>query len=217
METKQKVLISVIVVGLIVIGYIAYMTYLGIKGDPEYKEQIQEDAQEYLNETYDETITVVDVLHDNMDIYQEFTYAAIAEIEGNDDFRILVFRDRETGEMIDSIVAETWEHELETFLNPILDDAFGDIVNEVWIVYQKDIGERLNISPDNIPSLGGQDDAHTVIRITLDRAKEDDDEEKLDDIIEMLKNDLNLARGNITITYNDNALLFKSKSIMKEI
>ncbi|MGM8214282.1 hypothetical protein ACLIA0_01790 [Bacillaceae bacterium W0354] len=214
---KTKVLIVTIIVSLLLIGVIFYLSYLGLKGDPEVENQIKADAQEYLDNNYDEKITVVDTLYDNANIYQEFTYAAIAKIENNDDFRILVFEYKQTGEMIDSLVAETWEHELEQFLNPLLNDAFGkDKIKELWMTYPKDIGKRLNIDSDNIPSLKGQN-AHPVIRVTLDRKKEDDDEELLDEIIKKLKNDLNIQSGNISLNYNDNSLFFKSKSIRKDI
>lgn len=215
MSVRAKVLISVIVTLLIFIGIILYFSYLGLRGNPEYEAELKKVAQQYLDENFDEKATVVNSFYDGANIYEEFTYAAIAEIENNDDFRILVFYYKDTGEMIDSLVAETWEHELEQYLTPKLNDIFGEEqIEELWIKYPKDVGKVLNISNDDIPSLKGQN-ANPVIRITLNRKQHDDDEDLIESIANELKEELQIPNGNITLAYNDSGFFFKSKSIIK--
>ncbi|WP_188205617.1 hypothetical protein [Alkalibacillus aidingensis] len=213
MTNKQKALIAGILIVLALIIIISYLSYVGISEDPEKAEEVTVAAENYIDETFDQPMHVVDTLIDQTGIYDPFHYAAIVELEEHDDFRVLVYEHNEANEYQDSYVAEVWEHELETLLTPEIKKRFGqDSVEELWLTYPKDIGYQLGIDHQDVPSLQGQD-ANPIIRLTLNRGKTDDDEQQLEELVEWMQNELKIPGGNITLSFNDGALIFGDKNI----
>ncbi len=213
MSNKNKVYATIGIGFLILVILIATSTYFGLRDDPERVAEVKEQAVIYLEEHFDEEMNVVDVLHDNASIYEQFNYAAIVQPADDPDFEFLVYQHRETGEYTDSYVAEVWEDELEAYLIPQIEERFGeDSIQELWLTYPKDIGMRLDLSHENVPSLEGQE-ANAVIRLTLARGEEDSDEAELNALIEDLKSELNVDSGHITLAFSDNAFIFKDKNI----
>ncbi|RPF52266.1 hypothetical protein [Aquisalibacillus elongatus] len=215
MNTNKKLLITGLIVVVLLVGIIVYLSYLGLKQDPEKSNEVKEEARQYLEENYNTNYEINDILYDNVDVYEQFSYAAMVELPDTP-YQVLVFEDSESGEYTDSYVAETWEHELETYLLEQLNEAYGkDQIQEVWLTYPKNIGQELGLGYPDVPSVK-EFDVKPIIRITLDRGEEDQDEEKLDRIIENLQTDLNVDGGSINLSYNDSAILFKDKDIKKD-
>ncbi|GAA0453247.1 hypothetical protein [Alkalibacillus silvisoli] len=216
MDPKKKALIAgLIIVFFLLIGII-YLSYLGLAEDPESVDEVKVNAEQYLEDHFDQKTEVVDTLLDSTGVYEQFRYAAIVELEEHDDFRMLVYKHNQYEEYMDSYVAEMWEHELEEFLIPELKKRFGDdAIHEIWTTYPKDVGYQLEISPHDVPSLQGQS-AHPVVRITLDRGHEEGDEEYLDEIIQLIQTELDIPSGNVTLSFNDDALIFSDRNIREE-
>ncbi|TFB14078.1 hypothetical protein E3U55_14965 [Filobacillus milosensis] len=217
MEAKKKAIIAGII-GLCLFGAIIfYLSYLGLKTDPDQVKEVKKEAKLYLEEKYNEPYEIVDTMYDNVDVYEQFNYAAITSFEErNDPFKFLVFKHADSGEYMDSYVAETWEYELKSFLTPLLNETYGeDHIQELWMTYPKDIGHQLGIDSTNIPSLKDYD-ASPIIRITLNRGKEENDEDKLEDIIKQMEQELNINSGHITLSFSDSAIIFKDKDIRKD-
>ncbi|WP_054754722.1 hypothetical protein [Piscibacillus salipiscarius] len=83
------------------------------------------------------------------------------------------------------------------------------------MTYPKDAGMQLGINYKQVPSVK-EVDLKPIIRVTLDRGKNEDDEKKLNQIIEEVQNELNISGGHVTLSFNDNAIIFKDKDIRKE-
>ncbi|WP_017186820.1 hypothetical protein [Alkalibacillus haloalkaliphilus] len=216
MDAKKKALIAgLIIVFFLLIG-VFYLSYLGLSEDSGEAEQVIEEAEQYLSENFDQQTEVVDTLFDNTGVYEQFRYAAIVETEEHDHFRFLVYYHNQYDEYMDSYVAETWEYELEQFLTAELEERFGtDIIHDMWITYPKDVGHHLNIDRNNIPSLQGQS-AKPIIRVTLDRGQESDDEDHMNEIISLMRSELDIPGGSFTLGFNDNALIFSDRNIREE-
>lgn len=217
MTNKQKVLIASII-GMVVLGsVIVYLSYLGLTPDEDRVNDIEERAQDYVNEHFSNDYEIADTFYDNVDVYDTFSYAAIVESETDDRFRFLVFEHNETNELTDSYVAETFEYELENILRTKLNEAYGEEqIDELWLAYPKDAGHQLNLNHQDIPSVK-EFELKPVIRVTLDRGEEEQDEEKLDQIISEIKDELDINGGHITLSFNDSALIFKDKDIRKDL
>lgn len=216
MSNKNKVflVIGIFLLGLIIL--IVAATYFGLQKDPEHTKKVREEATDYLDKHFTDEMEIVDVMYDNASIYEQFSYAAIVQPVKDPDFQFLVYSHLETGEYTDSYVAEVWEEELEDFLMPRLKESFGkDVIKELWMTYPKDVGEQLNISHDDIPSLKGQDTG-VVIRLTLSRGEKDNDENALEQIIDEMKDELSIKRGHFTLSFSEQALFFKDKNINKD-
>ncbi|GEL78547.1 hypothetical protein [Tenuibacillus multivorans] len=215
MQPKHKALLVGIIGVVVLAGIILYSTYVGLKENPDRVQQVKEGAEQYLSENFDESYEIVDTLHDNVSVYDQFNYAAIVESD-QEDFQFLVYEHSETGEYMDSYVAETWEYELESFLKPLLHEAYDENnIKELWMTFPKDIEHQLNIDKNNIPPLE-ENDLNPIIRLTLDRGEKDQDEAKLDQIIEQIQEEFNISSGHVTLAFNDSALFFKDSNILKE-
>ncbi|MBR7553497.1 hypothetical protein ACFFJI_12025 [Allobacillus sp. GCM10007491] len=215
MSNKNKVFLvfGIFLLGLIIV--IVTATYFGLQKDPERTEEVKVKAADYLDKHFTDEMEIVEVMYDNASIYEQFSYAAIVQPVNNPDFQFLVYPHRKTGEYTDSYVAEVWEDELEEFLMPRLKDKFGqNVIKELWLTYPKDIGDQLNISHDDIPSLKGQDTG-VVIRLTLSRGEKDNDEEALEELLNEMKNELSIERGHFTLSFSEKSLFLKDKNINK--
>ncbi|WP_027963015.1 hypothetical protein [Halalkalibacillus halophilus] len=213
MNTKKKALIAGLIIVVVLLGIVFYLSYLGLRENPEEASKVKEEAEVYLNETYDQPMEIVDTLLDNTGVYDIFRYAAIVNVPDHDNYRVLVYKHNQTGEYTDSYIAEMFEYELEGLLLPELESHFGeDVIDDLWITYPKDIGDQLNLKPDDQPSLIGKD-AHPVVRITLNRGHENSDEEDLDSIIKTMQEDFEIPSGNVTLTFQDSSFIFKDKNL----
>ncbi|WP_175615337.1 hypothetical protein [Piscibacillus halophilus] len=216
MTNKKKALIAGIIVAVLLGAIILYLSYLGLSPDSDRVDEVEKQANQYMEEHFQQDYEIIDTLYDNVDVYDTFSYAAIVELENDDRFKFLVFEHNETNELTDSYVAEHFEYELESVLQPLLNEAYGeDNVQELWLTYPKDAGQQLNLDHTNVTSVT-EHDLKPVIRITLDRGQEDDDEEKLDQIISEIQDELNISGGHVTLSFNDSAIMFKDKDIKKE-
>ncbi|PKR78442.1 hypothetical protein CEY16_01405 [Halalkalibacillus sediminis] len=214
MSEKKKALIAGVVIMAVLLIGIFYLSYLGLREDPDQVDELKENADEYLDDKYNENIEIVDTLNDNTGVFGVFRYAAIAEEE--DGFRFLIYRHNKTKNYQDSYVAEKWGNELEDFLEPKIEELYGeDTLKELWLTYPKDIGYQLQIDHTDVPTVKGQD-AKPIIRVTLNRGEIDEDEQLLDELITSMENELEVPGGHISINYSDSALIFKDESLKKD-
>ncbi|MET3681949.1 hypothetical protein ABID56_000028 [Alkalibacillus flavidus] len=210
MSTKAKVLFVVVIVVVGLAFSMAYLTYVGVSSSGEASETLKQDATTYINESFPYDGDVVDTLNDPTGVYEAFSRAAVVELD-NYDFQMLVFK-HEDGELTNSFVAEKWEHELESLLRPEINNRFGeDLIQELWIAYPKNIGSEKQIDIQNTPSVNGQD-VKPHIRLTVNRGEEDQDDAHLQALIDLMKEELDVPGGRITLSYNDQSVIFKDSN-----
>lgn len=212
MNANKKAFLVVLVGLLLIIAGIVWLTYHQLKGDPVQEEAVIFAAEEYVKEHFDEPMEVVGSLYDNADLYDEFQYAAKVEPADDPQFQFLVFYHKESDSYQDSYVAEVWEDQLEKDLKPYLEEQFGEVLS-LWIYYPKDIGYQLDIALDDIPHYSGQE-GYPVVQISLNRKRENRDEQKVNELIDFMKNKLGVIHGNISVDFASGWI--KSRGILKE-
>src|SRR5690625_1796528 len=136
MDNNMKAYLTVGLGFFVILILIVTSSFFGRREDPELVAEVQQNAEQYIEENFEEEMIIVDTFHDNADIYDQFYYAAIVEPANDPDFQFLVYKHNETDEYTDSYVAEVWEDELEAFLTPKIEELFGeDSIAELWLSY----------------------------------------------------------------------------------
>lgn len=209
--TKTKALLVVIIFIVALAMGVVYLMYLGFTTDDDTASSLKNEATTYINESFPYEGDVTEVINDSTGVYEAFQHAAIVDLDQKD-FNMLVFKN-EQGQLVDSYVAEVWEDELENVLVPEIESRFGssDMIKELWIAYPKNIGQKKEIEPNNVPSVAGQD-VNPHIRLTINRGEEESDEEDLQALIDLIQSELEVPGGRITLSYNDQAFLFKDSN-----
>jgi len=198
---KKPVIIIVSILGILLLGIMILVIsfYIGMMPDSDKEEMIRNDAEEYINHTFNDNFEVYDTLYDNMGNF-EFEYAAkVRDKVHKIDF--LIYHDSETSELVDTYVADKWIKELENDIHPYINENF-EKVNEFHVYIDDEIGQDLKLSPMDSGSYK-EYPVSPIIRITLSREKRSQDDIAADTFISYIKSEEILEHGTVILAYID--------------
>ena len=186
--------------GAIVIGIaLLIVTFvLEMKPDKDKEEQVRIQAEQYLEDNFNENFEVYDTLFDNMGNF-EFEYAAKA-LDKSNHTQFLVYYDDEIKQMVDTYIADKWADDLKTEIRPFIKENFGETTDFHVFFTNETIGNELGIDPIN-PKSYTEFDVAPTIRITVPRKKSDEDDKIVNDFISFLQSEGILQSGSVSIEY----------------
>ncbi|TDL92162.1 hypothetical protein E2R55_03605 [Vibrio vulnificus] len=226
MSKTKKVLLTLLGVFSIIFAGVVILVFSftqSMKADPDKEKKVRDQAERYLEKTFDEGNEIYDVLYDNMGNWGYFEYAAKVKHKKYGT-QFLVFFNDETGEMEDTFLSDKWQDDAEKEIRPYVEKELGDVLiskelgditeNEDWeeiqeeigdnnqllLVFDESVGKELKIDP-NKPASYKDYDVSPTIRITLSRKKQDADEDRFTAIINALIKDRVLKHGNMIVEY----------------
>ena len=200
MKIFLKIILSILGVILIGIGIIVVVFLLEMKPDKDKEEEVRIQAEQYLEDNFNDNFEIYDTLYDNMGNFG-FEYAAkVRDKKTNTDF--LVYYDDEKKQMVDTYIADKWERDLKSEIGPFIIENFGETTDFFVYITNVTIGRELGIDPLNPKSFKEFDIAPTI-RITVPREKSDDDEKILNEFIAFLKSEAILQHGSLVMNYID--------------
>ena len=182
-------------IGLLIVSFVS-----GMKPDQDKEEEVRIQAEQYLEDNFNEDFEVYDTSFDNMGNF-EFEYAAKVK-ENKTDTKFLVYYDDETKQMVDTYIADKWADELETEIRPFIKDNFGETTDFFVIFINGTIGNELGIDPMN-PKSYTEFDVAPTIRIAVPRKRDSEDGEIINELISFLQNEAKLQSGSVSIDYID--------------
>ncbi|USK60565.1 hypothetical protein [Peribacillus asahii] len=201
MNTFLKGFFLVIGIGIVGIGIIIFSFIQDTRSDPDEEAKVKEQAQQYLDQTFNYETEIFDTLYDNMGNFN-FEYAAKVESK-KDHIQFLVYLNNESNEMEDSYISEKWTKELETIIQPPLERKLGKLdASQFLVFYDHSVGSTFNIDP-NKPSSYKDSLASPAIKISLDRKPEAGDEKLFNELVSIIKKESQLKHASITLNYID--------------
>ncbi|MCK2004893.1 hypothetical protein MZM54_26285 [[Brevibacterium] frigoritolerans] len=226
MSKTKKILLTLLgVFSIILVGVVILLFSFtqSMKAVPDEEKKVRDQAERYVEETFDERTEIYDVLYDNMGNRGYFEYAAKVKHEKYGTHFLVFFND-ETGEMEDTFLSDKWQDDAEKEIRPYVEKALGDVLiskemediadSEDWekiqeeigdhhqllLVFDEGIGKEMNIDP-NKPASYKDYDVSPTIRISISRKKQDTDEDRFNEMINSLKKDKVLEHGNMIVEY----------------
>ena len=195
-----KITLGVLGVILLGIGLLVVAFVLEMKPDKDEEGKIKIQAEQYLEDKFNDNFVVYDTLYDNMGNFG-FEYAAkVRDKKGNTEF--LVYYDNETEQIVDTYIADKWGDDLETEIRPFIKENFGKTTDFHVFITKDKIGQELGIDPVKPKSYKEFDIAPTI-RITVHRKRSDGDEKILNEFISFLKSEDKLQHGSVIMEYID--------------
>lgn len=222
----KKILLILLVIFLFILAGVVILMYSftqGMKGDPDEEKKVRVQAEQYLVENFKEKTYVYDVLYDNMGNFDEFEYAAkVREEKYGTEF--LVYSNVHTGKMEDSFISNKWRDDSEKEIKPYIEEKIGDVKSsvemkeitdsnnyeeiqakigdssELVVLFDREIGRELDIDPNHPKSYKEYDVAPSIL-LTIHRKKQDSDENDFNSIIQSIKTDRALVRGELIVNY----------------
>ncbi len=168
MNKYLKITLGILGVILLGIGLLVVVFVLEMKPDKDEEEKIKIQAEQYLEDKFNENFEIYDTLYDNMG-NSGFEYAAkVRDKKTNTQF--LVYYDDETEQMVDTYIADKWTDDLETEIRPIIKESFGKTTDLHVFFSNEKPGQELGIDLDN-PRSYKEFDVAPTIRITVPRNK----------------------------------------------
>ncbi|WP_045520137.1 hypothetical protein [Neobacillus niacini] len=198
MNKFLKITLGVLGVILLGIGLLVVAFVLEMKPDKDEEEKIKIQAEQYLEDKFNDNFEVYDTLYDNIGNFG-FEYAAKVR-DKKDKTEFLVYYDNETEQIVDTYIADKWGDDLETEIRPFIKENFGKATDfHVFIINDK-IGQELGIDPVN-PKSYKEFDVAPTIRITVHQKRSDRDEKILNEFISFLKSEDKLQNGSVIMEY----------------
>lgn len=198
MNKFLKIILGVLGIILLVIGILVVVFLLEMKPAKEEEEKIKIQAEQYLEEEFNDNFEIYDTLYDNMGNFN-FEYAAMAR-EKRSNTQFFVYYDEVTEQMVDTYIVDKWEDDLENEIRPFINENFSETTNFFVSIINEKIGQELSIDPLN-PRSYKEFDIKPAIRITIPRKKNDEDEMMLDKFISFLKNENISQQGSVYLEY----------------
>lgn len=193
-----KITLSIFGVIILGIGLLVVTFILEMKPDKDEEDKIKNQAEQYLEEKFNDNFEIYDTLYDNMGNF-EFEYAAkIRDKKTNKQF--LVYYDDETNQMVDTYIADVWADDLETEIRPFIKENFGETTDFFVFFLDENIGQELGIDPLN-PRSYKEFDISPTIRITVPRKRSEGDEKIVSEFISYLKSEDKLQHGSVVMGY----------------
>ncbi|MFJ5769630.1 hypothetical protein [Psychrobacillus sp. NPDC093180] len=193
-----KIILGVLGSLLLVIGFVVVVFLLEMKPDKEEEEKIKLQAEQYLEDRFDDNFEIYDAFYDNMGNFN-FEYAAMARDKGSST-QFFIYYDEGTNQLVDTYIADKWEDDLEDEIRPFVKEYFGETTNMLVFIGDKNIGQELDINPLE-PRSYKEFNVTPTIRITVPRKRNDRDEKMLDEFISFLKSDSKLQHGSVIMGY----------------
>ncbi|MBG9454633.1 hypothetical protein ABE61_11360 [Lysinibacillus sphaericus] len=200
MNKYLKITLSILGVILLGIGILVVTFILEMKPDKEKEEKARIQAEQYLEDHFNDNFEIYDTLYDNMGNF-EFEYAAKA-MDKKTNTAFLVYYDDETKQMVDTYIADKWANDLKSEMRPFVTKNLGETTDFFVSFTNDNIGQELGIDPLN-PKSYKEFDVAPIIRITVTRKKSEDDERILNEFIAFLKSEDKLQHGSIAMSYID--------------
>lgn len=195
-----KIILSILGVILIGIGIIVVVFQLEMKPDKDKEKEVRIQAEQYLEDNFNDNFEIYDTLYDNMGNFG-FEYAAkVRDKKTNIEF--LAYYDDETKQMVDTYIVDKWEKDLKSEIRPFIEESFGETTDFFVYFTNDNIGRELDIDPLK-PKSYKEFDVAPIIRITVHRKKSDDDEKILNELIASLKSEDKLKHGLFAMSYID--------------
>ncbi|MFJ7738344.1 hypothetical protein ACIQ2D_18675 [Lysinibacillus sp. NPDC097287] len=192
--TILMVILSLILVG---IAIIVFSFVQSMKPDKEKEEEVRMQAEEYLEEKFNDNFEIFDTLYDNMGNFG-FDYAAKARDKKNNT-QFLIYYDDETKQMVDTYIADKWSDDVEKEIRPYINEHFGEST-DVHVYFEDKIGKQLDIDPTK-PKSYKEFDVKPTIRLAVPRKKSDEDEKLFNDFISFLESEDKLQQGVVIVRY----------------
>ncbi|QOR68231.1 hypothetical protein IM538_09055 [Cytobacillus suaedae] len=208
MKTFLKWVIGILAVVTLIMGIFIFLFFQSMKPDQKEVEKVQQQAEEYIVNTFKDEVIIFDTLFDNMGNFPYFEYAANAENK-QDGTQFLVFFNKATNQMEDTYIADKWERELEREIRPYLERTLGTL-DELWIFYPERTGIELNVDP-NQPSSYKDYDAKPHVMIFIPRKADTEDKELFEGIVGYLKNEAEVKHGSVSLEYIDRGVHLEEK------
>ncbi|MGE7902875.1 hypothetical protein ACQKNS_00515 [Peribacillus sp. NPDC094092] len=226
MSKTKKILLALLGIFSITVAGVVILVFSftqSMKADPAEEKKVRNQAERYLEKTFEDGTEIYDVLYDNMGNRGYFEYAAKVKHEKYDT-QFLVFFNDETGEMEDTFISDKWQDDAEKEIRPYVEKELGEVLiskemgdiaesdewkeiqekigdhNQLLLVFDEEIGKELKIDP-NKPASYKDYEVSPTIRITLSRKKQDADEGRFTKIINALIKDGVLKHGNMIVEY----------------
>jgi hypothetical protein len=192
-----KITLGVLGVIILGIGLLVVTFLLEMKPDKDEEEKIKIQAEQYLEDKFNDNFEIYDTLYDNMGNFG-FEYAAKVR-DKKDGTEFLVYYNNETEQMVDTYIAEKWAKDLENEIQPFIRENLEE-TTAVHVYFDDKIGKELGIDPVN-PRSYKEFDVTPTIRITVPREKSDGDEKILNEFISFLKHEDKLQHGSVIMEY----------------
>ncbi len=191
--------VTLIIVGVIIlaIAILVFSFLQGMKPDKEEEEKVKIQAEEYLEDKFNDQFEIYDTLYDNMGNFN-FEYAAKAR-DKRSNTQFLVYYDEGTEQMVDTYIADKWADDLENEIRSYIKENFGE-TTDFHVYYDDKIGKELGIDSTNLESYKDFNVAPTI-RITIPRKKSGEDEELFNEFISFLNSEDKLQRGIVIVDY----------------
>ncbi|KAA9030640.1 hypothetical protein [Niallia endozanthoxylica] len=198
MNKFLKIILGVLSVIVLGVGLLVAIFLAEMKPDKEEEEKVKIQAEQYLEDYFNDNFEVYDTLYDNMGNFG-FEYAAKVRDKKNDT-AFFVYYDEETKQMADTYIADKWEDDLATELRPYMKENFGEASDFFVFFTNEQIGQELGIDPLH-PSSYKEFEVAPTIRITVPREKNNEDETLLNEFITYLKSEEILQHGSVIMEY----------------
>ncbi|CDQ19337.1 hypothetical protein SAMN05192559_10110 [Halobacillus karajensis] len=180
-------------VGLIIIIFIVEMTPSTGK-----EEEVKEKASAYLESQFSGQMEIYDTLYDNMGNFNGFEYAAkVTNTTNGVDF--LVYEQKDTGEMVDTYAVSFFEEKLNNLIIDDIKTRFSEAEMIVSSYSGTDIDSEYvgEVALPNIQDLN----VSPTISIWLNRGRKANDEKKINELIDILKSEVELPHASIKVEY----------------
>lgn len=191
--------VTLIVVGVIILGIaiLVFSFVQDMKPDKEEEAKVKIQAEQYLEDKFNDNFEIYDTLYDNMGNFN-FEYAAKAR-DKRSNTQFLVYYEEGTEQMVDTYIADKWADDLENEIHPYIKANFGE-TTDFHVYYDDKIGKELGIDSNNLESYKDFNVAPTI-RITIPRKKSDEDEKLFNEFISFLNSEDKLQQGTVIVGY----------------
>ena len=207
--------VILIIFGVIILGVaILVFSFLqSMKPDKAKEEKVQLQAEEYLENKFNNNFEIYDILYDNMGNFN-FEYGAQVRDKKNN-ITFYVYYSEANDKMVDTYVADKWADDLENEIRPYIQENFGE-PNDFYASFDERIGEELGIDSVN-PGSYKDFNVAPIIRITFPRKKSNEDEKLFNEFISFLKNEDKLQHGTVIVGYvAENGVCMEDKEWSRE-
>lgn len=200
MNKYLKIILGVFGVILVGVGIIVVAFTVEMKPVKDKEEEIIVQAEQYLEDHFNDDFEIYDTLYDNMGNFG-FEYAAkVRDNKTNTEF--FVYYDDKTKQMTDTYIADKWESDLKTEIRPFIEAYFAE-ASEFFVFFTNiNIGQELGIDVLN-PRSYKEFDVTPIISITIPRKRSSEDEKIVNELIAALKNENKLHHGSVAMEYID--------------
>ncbi len=187
---------SIVIIVLFIIGILFYLT-LGklILPNPFAEYKMKKQAEEYLEENYNDNFEIYGVTDNTLGIHQ-FDYAAQVRNKINGT-KFFIYFNENTDALTDNYAASKLQQDMEKDITSLAKEEFGDIDSILVMI------DDNNLAGEGSPDAGSykQYNFAPTIRISLPKNEEAADKKRVDNLIFELKKKNIIQKGIIILDY----------------